>query len=47
MFNGVFSFAVIYLADLIEAIISDRDDERRRGESVKWLQLRLKEEKRR
>ena len=47
IFNGVFSFLVIYFADFIEMMISEQDDVRRRGESVKWLQLRLKEEKRR
>lgn len=47
IFNGIFSFIVIYFADLIELMISEQDDVRRRGESVKWLQLRLKEEKRR
>lgn len=47
LFNGIMAFGIIQVANWIESRILSQDDERRRGESVKWLQLRLREEKRR
>lgn len=47
LFNAIQALWITYLANWIEVHINEQDNERRRGESVKWLQLRLQEEKRR
>lgn len=46
IFNGICSSLVIYTTRKIDHHISELDDERKHGESVKWLQRRLRAEKR-
>lgn len=40
-----FGILVVWLLDKIQLYLVNQDEARRKGENVKWLQLRLKEEK--